>query len=419
MLTTTPTTAPPAPVPSRRRRRRWWLWALAAVVILLGNVAIVGGMRLSRPLPEPVVTLTLPDRYPIPGTPPSLPWPAQGQAAVEVVGIGSLGSSGAAQPAPIASVAKIMTAYVILADFPLGTGDDGPTMTVTPAEAAAYQEQLAAGESLVKVAAGEVLTERQALTALLLPSADNVAWILARWDAGSNAAFLAKMNATAARLGMTATHYTDPSGLDKTTVSTAADQVKLAKEAMKVPVLAQLVALPQASVPVAGTVTNYNTLLGHDGIVGIKTGSTMAAGGCLVFAARFTVGGRELLLIGAILGQAGTQTRLLPLVLGASQKLVQAATAAVHAYVVVPAGQQVGTVRGPLGTGTTLVAGADLTVLGWPGMVLPVQAHATVPRTVPAGAPVGEIVVSGTTVSVVTTGALRSPGWRDRLLGHR
>jgi D-alanyl-D-alanine carboxypeptidase (penicillin-binding protein 5/6) len=225
------------------------------------------------------------------------------------------------------------------------------------------------------------------------------------------------MNATAARLGMTGTNYTDPSGLDRTTVSTAADQVKLAREAMKVPVLAQLVALPQATVPVAGAVTNYNTLLGHDGVVGIKTGSTAAAGGCLVFAARFTVGGRELLLVGAVLGQAGTPAKLLPLAFAASQRLVQAATAAVHPYVVVPAGQQVGTVRGPLGTGTTLAAGADLSVLGWPGMVLPVQAHATVPRTAPAGASVGGIAVSGTTVSVVTTGALRSPGWRDRLLG--
>src|SRR6266487_1044764 len=87
--------------------------------------------------------------------------------------------------------------------------------------------QVRDGDSLVPVAAGERISERQALVALLLSSADNMAWILARWDAGSEGAFVARMNSTASRLGMTSTRYTDPSGLARTTVSTAADQVRL------------------------------------------------------------------------------------------------------------------------------------------------------------------------------------------------
>jgi serine-type D-Ala-D-Ala carboxypeptidase (penicillin-binding protein 5/6) len=63
----------------------------------------------------------------------------------------------------------------------------------------------------VAVEAGEAISERQALEALLLPSADNMAWILARWDAGGQAGFTAKMNAAARTLGMTGTGYTDPS----------------------------------------------------------------------------------------------------------------------------------------------------------------------------------------------------------------
>jgi hypothetical protein len=78
------------------------------------------------------------------------------------------------------------------------------------AEAAAYPAELRSGESLVPVNAGERISERQALEALLLPSADNMAWILARWDAGRQARFVARMNATARALGMTATRYTDP-----------------------------------------------------------------------------------------------------------------------------------------------------------------------------------------------------------------
>jgi serine-type D-Ala-D-Ala carboxypeptidase (penicillin-binding protein 5/6) len=360
-------------VPPRRR----WAWPIgaAAAVSVLGVAAVLAGLSTPGPTPvaapaSPAVTLTVPASYTIPGTPPVLPWPAQGQAVVEVVGTGRLGSSGVAKPAPIASVAKVMTAYVVLADHPLTPGTEGPTLTVSPSEAAAYPTQLAANQSLVKVTAGEVLTERQALTALLLPSADNVAQILARWDAGGAAAFVARMNATAARLGMADTRYTDPSGLDRATVSTAADQVKLAEQAMAVPALAELVALPRATIPVAGMVTNYNTLLGQDGIVGVKTGSTVAAGGCLVFAARFSAGGRDLLLIGAVLGQPGPLWTLLPSVLDASRKLVRAATAAVAPHVLVPAGAVVGE-RGA----ARLVTTEDLTVPGWPGLAVPVTAH--------------------------------------------
>jgi D-alanyl-D-alanine carboxypeptidase (penicillin-binding protein 5/6) len=132
----------------------------------------------------------------------------------------------------------------------------------------------------VAVAAGEAISERHALEVLLLPSADNMAWRLARWDAGSQAAFAARMNAAARRLGMTGTSYTDPSGLNPSTASTAADQVRLGMAAMQVPALAAIVDMPTAVVPVAGTIRNTNTLLGQDGIAGLKTGSTRAAGGC-------------------------------------------------------------------------------------------------------------------------------------------
>jgi D-alanyl-D-alanine carboxypeptidase (penicillin-binding protein 5/6) len=413
MPTLTPT-APPVVSPPRRRRS--WLSVAGVLVAVLVAVSLAAGVRLARPMPAPHVTLTMPGSVTVPGTPPALPWPAQGQAALEVVGVGSLGTSGAGRLAPIASVTKIMTAYVVLTDHPLKSGEQGPTMTVSAADAAAYPAQLAANLSLVKVTAGEVLTERQALEALLLPSADNIAQLLARWDAGNTEAFLAKMNETAAKLGMTDTRYTDPSGLDKSTVSTAVDQLKLAERAMTVPVLAEVVAMTQTTLPVAGLVKNYNTLLGHDGVVGIKTGSTMAAGGCLVFAVRLTVAGRQVLVLGAVLGQTGPANKLLPLVFAASQKLIQAITPMIGMVTVVKAGQPVGTVRGP-GGGTTLVAGGDITTLGWPGLTFRTSAHVTVPKTVAAHAVVGTLTAAGVTVPVVTTGALAQPGLWSRLGG--
>src|SRR2546423_673972 len=411
-----PTLTPTAPrVASPPRRRRSWLSVAGVLVAVLGAVSMAAGVRLARPLPDPHVTLARPGSVTGPGPARALPWPTQGQAALEVVGVGSLGTSGAARPAPIASVTKIMTAYVVLTDHPLASGEQGPTMTVSAADAAAYPAQLAANLSLVKVTAGEVLTERQALEALLLPSADNIAQLLARWDAGTTEAFLVKMNATAAKLGMTDTRYTDPSGLDKSTVSTAVDQLRLAERAMTVPVLAEIVAMAQTTLPVAGLVKNYNTLLGHDGVVGIKTGSTMAAGGCLVFAVRLTVAGRQVLVLGAVLGQTGPASKILPLVFAASERLIQAGTPMVGMVTVVKAGQPVGTVRGPLGTSTELVAGDDITALGWPGLTFRTSMHVTVPKNVAARAAVGSLTAAGRTVPVMTTGALAEPSLWSRL----
>jgi len=249
-------------------------------------------------------------------------WPADGVSAADISGFGVVAGPGATRPVPIASVAKVMTAYVVLHDHPLPPGGSGPDITVRPSEAAAYPSQARDGDSVVPVVAGERLTERQALEALLLPSADNMAWILARWDAGSQAAFVARMNAAARRLGMTGTSYTDPSGLDPSTVSTAADQVRLGMAAMGVPALAAIAAMPTAVVPVAGLVRNYNTLLGQDGIAGLKTGSTQAAGGCVVIAAWHPAGANRTLIIAATFGQPGTAQTILPNALQAGQMLL-------------------------------------------------------------------------------------------------
>ena len=251
-------------------------------------------------------------------------WPSDGASAADISGYGVVYGPGATRPVPLASVAKMMTAYVVLHDHPLPSGGSGPDIAVQSSEAAAYPSQAREGDSLVPVAAGEMLTERQALEALLLPSADNMAWILARWDAGSQAAFVARMNAAARRLGMADTSYTDPSGLDPSTVSTAADQVLLGMAAMRVPALAVIAAKSTAVVPVAGVVRNYNTLLGQDGIVGLKTGSTQAAGGCVVIAAWHQAGARNTLIVAATFGQPGTAQTILPNALHAGHMLVLA-----------------------------------------------------------------------------------------------
>jgi D-alanyl-D-alanine carboxypeptidase (penicillin-binding protein 5/6) len=236
---------------------------------------------------------------------PSTVWPAAGQAAFVEGGQAKIQAGPNQHAAPIASVAKVMTAYLVLRAHPLGLGDDGPTITLTDADVADTDRRRGQRESVVSIAAGEQLTERQALQALLLPSANNIAAVLARWDAGSVDRFVARTNDAARSLGMTHTRYTDPSGYDDATVSTAADQVRAVDRAMRLPVFASIVGTPSTTLPVAGAVDNTDILLGHDGFVGVKTGSDDAAGGCFAFRAIRLIDGKRTTITGVVLGQPG------------------------------------------------------------------------------------------------------------------
>lgn len=295
-----------------RRQRSTVLVALAVLgaAALLGvpvyhSLAAVGrhgGLpSASPPPPTSADTSPAPPAQALPGT----VWPAHGQAAYIETGQPQVQAGPNQHPAPIASVTKVMTAYLVLRDHPLQAGQDGPPLTLTAADVADTARRRALQQSVVPIAAGEQLTERQALQALLLPSANNIAVALARWDAGSEDRFVARMNAAAQSLGMTDTHYTDPSGFDQDTVSTAADQVRIVEQAMALPVFAGIVATPSATLPVAGTVTNTDRLLGHGGFVGVKTGSDNAAGGCFAFRAVRRIAGRDVTITGVVLGQPG------------------------------------------------------------------------------------------------------------------
>jgi D-alanyl-D-alanine carboxypeptidase (penicillin-binding protein 5/6) len=250
----------------------------------------------------------------------SLRWPAVGQAAITTSDSAHLAASPGQEPVPIASVAKLMTAYVVLRDHPLAAGEQGPTYRLTTADVRDTELRRSRQESVVAVAAGERLTERQALQAVLLPSANNIAVSLARWSSGSVRLFVQEMNRTANQLGLTDTRYTDPSGFEASTVSTAADQVRLVDAAMRNPVLAQIVGTPSVRLPVAGLVRNTDTLLGVDGFVGVKTGSHDEAGGCFAFRTIREVDGRRTVVTGVVLGQRGTD--LIGAALTSAQRLV-------------------------------------------------------------------------------------------------
>ena len=277
------------------------LVVIAAIAAVLGHQLLTSSSSTATP---PTDRLPSEHHGALGKALPSTAWPAYGQAAVQI-GQSQIQAGPNQHAAPIASVAKVMTAYLVLCDHPLKVGEGGPTITLTDADVADTDRRRGRDESVVSIAAGEQLTELQALQALLLPSANNIAAVLARWDAGSADRFVARMNATPRSLGMTHTRYTDPSGFDDATVSTAADQVRIVDRAMRLPVFASIVATPSAALPIAGTVHNTNTLLGHNGFVGVKTGSDNAAGGCFAFRAIRWIDGKRTTITGVVLGQPG------------------------------------------------------------------------------------------------------------------
>ena len=231
-------------------------------------------------------------------------WPTVGQGAYQI-GDQQPRASADQRPVPIASVAKVMTAVVVLKHRPLGTDAAGPAIVVSAADVADTARRRGQDQSIVTVAAGERLSERDALMALMLPSANNVAVMLARFVSGSIPAFVREMNRTADRLGMDDTTYTDPSGYDAHTVSTARDQLVLARVAAKDDTLAGIMNTQKYRLPVAGVVHNTDTLLGSGGFVGMKTGSDDDAGGCFMFRAYRSIDGVNTPIIGVVLGQHG------------------------------------------------------------------------------------------------------------------
>ena len=338
-------------------------WRVALGVVLLGAALLA--WNYLRPYPSVSASGALPVQTVIPGTAPALPWPGTGAAAVGVSGLGAIATSGDVQPSPMASVAKVMTALVVLADKPLTPPDTGPTIALTEEDVRAYQTDLAQKQSVVAVQAGEQLTQLQALQAMLIPSGNNIAETLARWDAGSVPAFVAKMNKRAAALGMGKTKFADPAGASPDTTSTPTDLMVLGMAAMKLPAIASVVRMPQAKLPVAGTVYNVDAALGQDGIIGIKTGSGFNVGANFLFAASVTISNHVITIYGCVMGQS-----TLAAAFAAARTLVRAMQPALIVKQVVARNQTVGAYDTAWGDHSDVLSTFDVALVEWPGMVL-------------------------------------------------
>ncbi|MCY0884539.1 MAG: D-alanyl-D-alanine carboxypeptidase [Firmicutes bacterium] len=203
-----------------------------------------------------------------------------------------------------ASLTKMMTAILVIRR-------GGLDRVVTISRRAA-----ATGGSRLHIRAGQRYTIEHLLRGLLLRSGNDAAVALAEAEAGSVRRFVAEMNLEAQRLGAFNTDFANPNGLTAPGhYSSAYDLALIARYAMTLPVFRAIVRQQELPVQEAGGATrhirNTNQLLyGFPGAVGIKTGTTSAAGPCLAAAA--VRRGRE--LISVVLDSRdrwGDSTRLL------------------------------------------------------------------------------------------------------------
>jgi len=189
---------------------------------------------------------------------------------------------------PMGSITKVMTALLVIK-----AGDLGREIEVTRGAVRYVHRRGASSAGLI---AGDVLTARQLLEAMLLPSGCDAAYLLATSYGPGRNAFIARMNAAARAMGLTSTHFSHYDGMpyptEHSTYSSPADLVRLGEQAMRVPLFRQIVA--QRRYHVAATPAHHgylwqttNGLLGtYRGMLGIKTGNTNAAGNCFLFEAR-------------------------------------------------------------------------------------------------------------------------------------
>ncbi len=340
---------------SRPARRKWWPFVITPALLTVG----LGAVNYLRPLPAATVTWSI--HAPATGAKPRLSWLAQGQSAVAAENYGPLDTFGAQTPLATASTAKVILALCVLQKQPIAPGQAGQIYTINGADVALYQSTAAQGGSSLPVVVGERLSEYQALQALMLPSANNIADSLAQWVFGGQTAYATYASAWLQQNGIDSTHIgADASGFDPSTTSTASDLAQLGLLATKNPMLMSIAGQGSATLPIAGTVWNYNTVRGQSGIDGLKTGNSDADPGAFLFTATTQVGSHQIRLSGSVMGVSDLNTAL-----HASVQLAASAEQGFEQVAVVQRAQTVGMVHTAWGASAPIVTAKPVQLVRW------------------------------------------------------
>ncbi|NLP84904.1 D-alanyl-D-alanine carboxypeptidase [Microbacterium sp. CFH 90308] len=380
----------------RRRRRGLLITAIVLAVILAASGGYVG-WALSAPLSAPVLSSQTP-AAPIPFA-ATIAVPIEGISAVSVAGAdeylgadasGVWMSSGTDETRAIASISKLITALVVLDARPLAPGEPGPTITFDKADHDLYDEYYVLGATIAAMPTGSSMSQYDALATMLVPSASNYAEAVASWAFGSQGAFLSAARAWLNAHGLTSTTIVEPTGISARNTSTLGDLLALGKLAAAHPVLAQILGSPSVSVPGLGVMSNTNTLLGTEGVTGLKTGNLGEGTYSLLYTSSLDVGLAEPLSVtGVVLG-------------GSTRQSVNVSVAALlssirQGFRTVPLaepGQVVGTYSTPWGSSARLVVSDHASVFTWSDTPITVTMDTTAPAAYEDGQVAGTLTWS-------------------------
>ncbi len=326
-------------------------WLIAGLSLLV--IYIIIALIFSHPkISATSVEITLPRN-----TATTISWPTYGQSALGVKDQGLIAANNEQKSAPIASIAKTILALCVIKEKPLKSGEQGEKYTITQNDIDLYKSNLAQNGSVMPIKLNDQLSEYQLFQGLLIPSGDNIADTLAIWVFGSIDNYIKYANDFVASLGLKNTHIADASGLSPQSVSSASDLIIIGEKVLSDPVLAEIVNQSQVELPVIGVTNNYNTLLGKNGVIGIKTGNTDEAGGCLLSAAKQTIDGKEITLILAILGAPNRAQ-----VLNDTKSFYTNNVNSLQFTTVVKTGQIIGKYQTPWGKNINILAQKDINI---------------------------------------------------------
>jgi len=316
------------------------------------------------------------------------PWPTEGDAAISVAGMGAPLASGA-EPTPMASVTKVVTALLVLDEMPLAVGEQGPEYRFTNRDTTAYWQYRSDDESALDVPVGGVLTQYQLLEGMLIGSANNYADRLAADIWPSDAVFARAANDWLRLHGIPGITIADPTGINPRNVATPEALIPLARLAMANPVIAEIVAKDAVQLPGAGLVENTNGLLADAGVVGIKTGS-LREDWNLLSAKDVVIGETPVRLYASVLGQPDDEARL-----AASRALYAELEASLQSFPSVASGTVVGTVTTEWGADVDIQTTDDVRVVLWNGGVGSTSTSFTLGDARDQGDEVGTLSVTG------------------------
>ena len=385
---------------------------MAAAVILVG--AYSGAVGLA-PLPDLQPTLTVPAEQEISADETAVVAVAHDQEAPSGVGFldGDLSWTSDGETHEIASLTKLVTALVGLEQQPIAEGETGPTYTVTEADDEIRDRVLQDNGVVEDAPAGLELTARQMLELILMSSANNYAISYAEWVFGSEAAFVEAAAAWAEREGLETLRIVDPTGLSERNVASTADLVQVGRLALEHPVMSEIVAQSWVSIPGVGPIENSNPILGDEGVIGVKTGTTTTAGFNLMAARVATVDGRPITAVSVALGRADDDARATD-----SRTMLDEALSTVQQAELLEPGAVVGSVVVWDGTAVPLVSASGTTATLVPGETATLTTELGALSTGVAGTIVGGITVATPTgkeqVRVVSDAAVEEPDfwWR-------